>query len=457
MLSYISILAVVIGVLNTYPIIISRDLVFASKETSLVNEANQISMSIGALESMTQDNVSNVMSMLDTGHLARITVINSDNDVLYQEISRDGVSGISYDTLIRDSLEGNDEFKSKFESGTFYSGASVPIYSGGRITGSVFIAENDSDEGAVVLGLRDDLRKISIAIAALTIIMCLVYSSSFTLRITKILNAIKNVREGEYTYRINTEGHDELAQLSDEFNSLTNRLQVNEETRRRFVADASHDLKTPLASIRLLSDSILQNANMDIDTVHEFVSDIRDESERLARTTGQLLDLTKLDNNIATVRTSVDCGEVAQKVVRMLTPIAEDRHITIEADADNECFVMASEDDLYQIISNLAENAIKYNHSGGFVRVLINKLEKQVAIKVSDNGIGIPEDDLPYIFDRFYRVDKSRNREAGGSGLGLSIVKSTAEKHGGEVKVEKNSYGGMDFIIIFPLYYSTIK
>ena len=432
LLSYISILAIVVLVMNTYPIIISRNIVFKSKQTSLVSTANQIGIALGTLDHLSTSGTSSVIRILDTEPLSRITVVNSDSDILYHEVKPgDTALDISAQSLIIDALNGNDAFESSFSSGAFNSGASVPITVNGSIKGAVYVFEHDADEGAIILALQRNLGSISVILTLLTLLIGVVYSRTFTGRITKLLDGIQNVREGEYTYRVDEKGHDELTDLAEEFNSLTNRLQVNEETRRRFIADASHDLKTPLASIRLLSDSILQNGDLDTGTVHEFVNDIRNESERLARTTGQLLDLTKLDYKISITREAVDCSLVAESAVRMLTPIAVDKKIELSASYAENCIVLASEEDVYQIIVNLTENAIKYTDNGGAVSVAISGTDDSVSISVSDNGIGIPDDDLPYIFDRFYRVDKSRNRDAGGSGLGLSIVKSTAEKHGG--------------------------
>ena len=196
---------------------------------------------------------------------------------------------------------------------------------------------------------------------------------------------------------------------------------------------------------------------MDTGTVHEFVTDIRNESERLARTTGQLLDLTKLDYMINSTREAVDCSSVAESAVRMLKPIAADKRIDLAANYSESCLVLASEEDIYQIVVNLTDNAIKYTDKGGSVSLAVTKANGSVSIKVSDNGNGIPDADLPYIFDRFYRVDKSRNSDAGGSGLGLSIVKSTVEKHGGSVTAQRGSNGGMIFIVQFPLYSSDKK
>ncbi|MGM9521384.1 MAG: sensor histidine kinase [Oscillospiraceae bacterium] len=453
LLTYISLIAVVIVILNTYPVIISRNLVFISKCNTIKSQAIQIGTSIEVLERVTPDTVSHVMNMLETSGISRITVVNADYDELYSDSTGDGgyEESVSYN-LISKALLGSDEFVSYFEGGAFKSYSAAPLMTDGHIIGAVCIYEYDRNEGEILIGLRNDLLKISVALSVLAVLLSVVYSRTFTHRITKILDAIVNVREGEYTYRIDVVGHDELAQLSDEFNSLTNRLQNTEEIRRRFVADASHELKTPLAAIRLLSDSILQSSNIDSDTVKEFVSDIREESERLARTTSQLLDLTKLDNKITTVRSCVDCTEVGSRVIRSLRPIAKERSVELQCVFDPECFIMATDDELFQIIFNLTENAIKYNFKGGKVVVNICRKEKNVVISVEDTGIGIPAQDLPYIFDRFYRVDKSRDREDGGSGLGLSIVKSTAERHGGEVEAQRLEDGGMKFIVIFPLY-----
>jgi signal transduction histidine kinase len=271
-------------------------------------------------------------------------------------------------------------------------------------------------------------------------------------RLTSILKAIESVREGEYNYRIQVRGSDELALLGDEFNSLTNRLRETEEIRRRFVADASHELKTPLASIRLLSDSILQNEDMDLDTVHEFVSDIGSEAERLSRTTEKLMSLTRLDNKIAAPCEAVDIRSVVTRTLRMLQPLAESHQLRLLSSLDGGCFVWSTEDDIYQIVFNLVENAIKYNLPGGTVSINLTREAESILLTVDDTGIGVPESDLPYIFDRFYRVDKARSREAGGSGLGLSIVRMTVRENNGSIRAVRREAGGMRFEVLFPLY-----
>jgi signal transduction histidine kinase len=349
-------------------------------------------------------------------------------------------------------LDGYDVLNLRFAGGVFYSSAFEPIIKDGLVVGAVYVHEGDAQQGAILVGLQDTIKSISILVASISAFVVTLLSWTVMRRISSILRAIVSVREGEYNYRINMNGSDELALLGAEFDSLTDRLRGTEEIRRRFVADASHELKTPLASIRLLSDSILNNDGMDVDTVREFVTDIGDESERLARTTEKLMTLTRLDNNISVERASVDMREVTADTLRMLRPLAANLGLTIESSLDGGCSVLASRDDVYRVVLNLAENAIKYNTPGGTVSVKLSRESEHVTLTVDDTGIGVPAVDMPYIFDRFYRVDKARSREAGGSGLGLSIVRDTVRGLGGRVTAENRKSGGMRFRVRFPLY-----
>jgi len=258
------------------------------------------------------------------------------------------------------------------------------------------------------------------------------------------------VGEGEYGHRLQPVGRDEMAQLADEFNQLTDRLQTTEEARRRFVSDASHELKTPLASIRLLTDSILQNDSVDMGTVREFVSDIGEEADRLTRISEHLLALTRLDGGPERRREPVELGAVVEKVAHMLTPLAQATGVSLNTRIEPACALLATEDDLYQVAFNLMENAIKYNQAGGRVDVTVRHLGGKASLVVCDTGVGIPPEDMPKIFDRFYRVDKARSRAAGGTGLGLSIVSDTVIRRGGSIWAENVATGGSRFTVTLP-------
>lgn len=222
---------------------------------------------------------------------------------------------------------------------------------------------------------------------------------------------------------------------------------------KQFLSDASHELKTPLAGIRLLTDSILQTDNMDPETTKEFVTDIGREAERLSRITENLLRLTRLDDGVVPSAYPVAVGPVLQRVERMLGMVAAEKGVVISGAVSEDAVALATDDDVHQILYNLMENAIKYSApENGFVRVEASVQDGQVVITVTDNGIGIPDEDLPHIFDRFYRVDKMRSREVGGTGLGLSIVKDTIEGRGGAISAGHGPDGvGTTFTVRLPL------
>ena len=262
---------------------------------------------------------------------------------------------------------------------------------------------------------------------------------------------IKKVRTGDYEHKLEIGGNDELTALGDAFNDLTERLNTSERKRRQFVSDASHELKTPLASIKLLSDSVLQN-EMDIQTVKEFVSDIGNEADRLNRMSQKLLTLTKIEDDLSDEFEIVHIAPTVNRVIRMLSVIAAERNIEIVTDLSDDHPVLMLEDDLYQIIFNLAENGIKYNAQGGKLMITLGRTGDNSTICLSDTGTGISEEDLKHIFERFYRVDKARSRSSGGSGLGLSIVRNMVERNRGTIAVESTVGQGTTFTVSFPVF-----
>ncbi len=415
------------------------------------NQASMISSSLSALESLTPDGVGQVMRLLDYRELSRVMVTDADGQILYDTTETGGTVGrYALFSEVSLAMSGYDVFYSNFTNGAFRSTAASPIMYRGAVIGAIYICEYDSEQGELLLGIKNNLKNISILVVLVAILLGFVFATTLTRRLKKILDAIDVVRDGEYSYRLEIKGKDEISQIADEFNSLTDRLQKTDEVRRRFVSDASHELKTPLASIRLLSDSILQTDNMDGDTVKEFVNDIGNEADRLTRTTEKLLRLTRLDSEIKTAPSRVDMGGVVRATVRSLMPLANKSGVSLTYRLNPDCFILASGDDMHQVVFNLAENGIKYNMPGGEVQILLFRSENNVLLIVNDTGIGIPEEDMQHIFDRFYRVDKARSREAGGSGLGLSIVHDTVLEHGGTIKVERRMPRGTSFIVSFP-------
>ena len=445
-------IVLMIGLLNTYPTTTSRDAVFSAKQGSMMNQASVISMSLSVLEVLEEENVGEAMHLLDVNAFNRVVVTNGEGTIIYDtSIAENGLGSKAEMRETLDALGGKNAFSSVYTKEAFLSRTASPIVSYGEIIGTIYLYEYDSYQASLIGQVQTRLRNISILAGAIILLIIILFTKALTRRISELVSAIDKVREGHYEYRLEPRGNDEITTLVEEFNDMTGRIEKTEEMRRRFVSDASHELRTPLASIRLLADSISQSKDMDSEMMREFVSDIGSEAERLQRMTEKLMSLTKMDGGTNIISERVDMKRVAEKTIHLLSPLAKDKNITLFTDLSDNCIIQASRDDIYQIIFNLAENAIKYNSFGGNVFINLAANSENAILTVEDTGIGIPEEDVPHIFSRFYRVDKARSREAGGSGLGLSIVHDAVHLHGGEIRVESRKTVGTRFIVTFPL------
>lgn len=441
--------------MNTYFLMASRDMILSSNEAVALGQAQFIASHLeeifDSLSIYDEDRIVDVMAQLDVAVVTYVVITDAYGRVVYAPEGRALAADFPTESINR-ALDSYDVEFSSFSEGSFFVSAFTPIISQGTIIGVVYVHDEDPIQGELFVEMQSTLRNISIGVVIFSIVAVVLLLWSLMRRVKLIVEAIKQVREGQYSYRIEISGSDELALLGDEFNSLTDRLRETDEVRRRFVADASHELKTPLASIRLLSDSILQNEDIDRETVKEFVGDIGMEAERLSRTTDRLMTLTRLDSRIPEEYARVDMKEAIESTLRMLRPLAQSRGLDLSVELGDGCFVRATDDAVHAIVYNLIENAIKYNKPDGNVDVRLTVEGSVVQVMVDDRGVGIPDEDLPYIFDRFYRVDKARSREAGGSGLGLAIVRDAVRELHGDVEVSNRAGGGVSFKVRFDLY-----
>ena len=450
-LSYIAVIAAVLLLLNTYPLLVSEDLVFRSKETTMQGSVSVMVYSLAGLDRLNQENVAAAMAVVEETGLSRVLVTDSAGQVLYDTRETLGAVGkYTFYSEIVQALEGYDTFSCSYRDGAFRSRAASPVLYQNRIIGSVYAYEYDTEQAELLEGLQSNLLKLSAGIAAAVVLLSFILSRMLTRKISALLTGIRKVREGVYEHRTHIPGRDEIVQIGEEFNSLTDRLQTTETLRRRFVSDASHELKTPLAAIRLLTDSILQTDNMDMETVRDFVTDIGSEAERLSRITEDLLRLTRLDSNQVDPPEVVEVAPVLEQVMRMMSLLAQEKGTELTCQTGGDCRVLATKGEVHQVIYNLTDNAVKYSGSHGSVRVELRRDGNDVVLTVADNGPGIPEEDLPRVFERFYRVDKARSRAAGGTGLGLSIVQDTVTKRGGTVSAANRPEGGAVFTVRWP-------
>ncbi len=435
--------------LNLYCSSTSRELLYQSKQSSMIEKCHLAAAEISSLEVLSPSTVSATVSQMESLRVTRLIITDQSGLVLYDSYTEDSAVG-AYALLpeIVGALESNNVFSC---DDSIISRAASPIYSYGTLVGCVYMMEYDAEQGAVLRSLQTNILTITLILELIVIVFSMIFALIFSTRMRRVLSSMHIIREGDYSHRVEMGGHDELTFLGDEFNDLTARLQISEGKRRQFVSDASHELKTPLASIKLLSDSILQN-DMDVDTIREFVGDIGSEADRLNRMTQKLLSLTRLDSQEDGEFEIVYMAPTAQRVVRMLSALAEKSGIAIETDFQDDCPILILEDDLYQIIFNLAENGIKYNTPGGKLTIRLLREGENALLQVSDTGVGIPQEAIGHVFERFYRVDKARSRKSGGSGLGLAIVRNMVERNQGEIRVASEVGKGSVFTVIFPIF-----
>ena len=448
-ITYVLITAVALLLLNIYCSTVSQELFYKSKEAAMVEKCQLAAKEISELEILNSATVADAIAQMGSLKVNRMVVTDQTGLTIYDSTGNASQYGLLPE-IVR-ALEGNDVFTCRYQEGSMKAQAATPITSYNTTLGCVYMMELDTDQGQILQSLQGNILRITLILEVVVIVFSLAFAASFSRRLRQIMASMRIIQRGDYTHKVALGGHDELTFLGDEFNDLTERLQTSEQKRHRFVSDASHELKTPLASIKLLTDSILQN-DMDMDTVREFVGDIGNEADRLNRTTGKLLALTRVDGQENQECEIIHMAPTVVRVIRMLSAIAEKNGITIESDLSQNCPVLILEDDLYQIAFNLVENGIKYNVPGGKLSVKLLRQEDNALLQVSDTGMGIPEEALGHIFERFFRVDKSRSRQSGGSGLGLAIVRAIVQRNRGDITVHSKLGQGSTFTVSFPIF-----
>ena len=314
-----------------------------------------------------------------------------------------------------------------------------------------------SHAGQIYDSLENMQLRITLWIVLVTIAVLVI--SLFVLRkitgpIAELNDGIQKMTKGDFSARVNLPGKNEFAQLGSAFNNMSERLEKLDQARNQFVSNASHELKTPLATMKIMLQSVQMGGDdMPLELRNEFLNDVDKEIDRLTRIVGDLLTLVNIDSGGMQLNREVfSLRDLVQDQVKRLLPLARERGIEMECTVPKESSDVDGDlSKLSQVVYNVIDNAIKYTPRGGNVRVEMNRSGKKAVVKIADTGIGIPENDLAHIFDRFYRVDKARSRETGGTGLGLSIVKQIVNLHDGDITVTSIENQGSTFTITLPL------
>lgn len=438
--------------LNIYAPQMIRNLIFRSQQTAMETKSELLASAVSDCEELTPQAVSEISRRAQELNTGRVIVTDNNGLGLYDSLS-EGSGGERYYLFpeLVEALTGRDIYYVSYVNNAVEAKAAVPLVTYNRLIGAMYLMDYDADMGVLIASLGSNLLWLSLALEAVIFLISLLFSWLFSGKLNKISSSVHRMRDGDYSAKVSLRGHDEVAELGAAFNDLSDRLNESERVRKQFVSDASHELKTPLASIKLLADSILQNP-MDENTAREFVADIGNEADRLTRLTNRLLELTKLDMEEEVSTEVTDVNKTVQRVLRLLRPLADSHRIRMTGLYATHCLVQMKEDDLYQIVFNLVENGIKYNHEAGSLTASVNRENGIVFIVVEDTGLGIPEEARQHIFERFYRVDKARSRRSGGVGLGLSIVRDMVLRNSGEITVEPVESGGSRFTVALPVY-----
>ena len=408
------------------------------------------------LNDSSSEAVNSKLELLSNVYGGRILVVDRDfkivRDTYHVEEGRTLVSS----KVIRCFKNGDsDEFKKIGQMIELV----VPVKSAdvSQVQGAMLVNISESEIAAIAGDLEQKGILIICIIIVLSLFLAYILSTVLVKPLARVTKAIEDLTDGYQQDEISVPDYTETELITDAFNKMLARMKVLDESRSEFVSNVSHELKTPMTSMKVLADSLVGQQGVPEDLYQEFMRDITAEIDRENRIITDLLTLVKMDKKNADLQIQhMSINQLLEDILKRLRPIADKRNIDlildsfrpVEADVDELKFTSA--------ISNLVENAIKYNVDDGWVRVSLDADHKFFYVTVADSGMGIPEDSLSRIFERFYRVDKSHSREIGGTGLGLAITKNAVQLHRGSIKVESTFGEGTRFLVKIPLTHSLL-
>ncbi len=309
-----------------------------------------------------------------------------------------------------------------------------------------------------IMALYDNIRNVTLSLIVLFCLVIIVVSwgcSGYLVRpLKKVVDSINHIGSGDFSEKMEVTDNREVEQISVAVNNLLTTVQNMEDSRQEFVSNVSHELKTPITSIKVLAESLTMQEDVPVELYREFMTDINQELERMNKIVNDLLSLVKMDKTATQMAIEeININEFIEGILKRIKPIADQRNIEIIFESVRPVSAQIDSVKLGMAISNIIENAVKYNFDNGWVKVTLNGDHKFFYLRVSDSGVGIPEELQDHIFERFYRVDKARSRETGGNGLGLAITRNAILLHRGSIKVHSVEKQGTTFAVRIPLIY----
>ncbi len=415
--------------------------------------ATQLS-SASYFENMDNQTLEGEMTQLATLYDGRIIIIDQDLKIVEDTYDLEDGKTIIAESVIRCFRGETVDYR---HGGRFIE-LTVPITTGGEedqtIIGVILVTASTDTQTANLETLRQSMETWLAAIGICILALAILLSGWLVKPLRHMNQSIGGLVEGALADDLDIHDCTETVKISDTFNLMLAKLRRIEESRQEFVSNVSHELKTPLASMKVLADSLLVQEGAPVELYQEFMKDIAEEIDRENTIISDLLTLVKMDRKAAEVNVAVtDINEFLEQILKRLRPIAEKEKVEVVFESNRSVSAEIDATKLSLAFTNLVENAIKYNKENGWVRVTLDADHKYFYVKVSDSGIGIPQESLDNIFERFYRCDKSHSREIGGTGLGLAITKNAVVAHGGAIKVQSVVGEGTTFTVRIPLRY----
>ena len=455
MLTYFIIIVLTLGLIGVYITNSMRQYNLNQKKIQILSQANVIAGYISQYQDLSNKSINYLLEQQQIDSRSRVLMLDKDARVTYD--SNNGVmqGKLMPTAAILDAIDGNNNVEQLTDADDeLIVCAAVPIIEHKAVTGVIYYQASAADTVDFMNQIFATMLMLTILVSILIGVVSFVMSGIITEPIRSLTEKLSKAAEENTDYIIKKDTGGEIGKLIDSFNKMTQQIQIQETKRQEFVSNASHELKTPLSSIKLISDSLLNVQDAPREMVEEFLADMNVQVDRLTRIVDKLLTLTRMDNSAVVSRMEfsvTDITELCANIAKALRPLAEQKHIELLYNADTAVYSKIERDRMWEAIYNVLDNSIKYTKEGGRVSLDVTKDENNVIIEISDTGIGIASDELYKIFDRFYRVDKARARETGGTGLGLSIALTAVELHGGNIHVESEEGVGSTFRIIIPI------
>lgn len=419
--------------------------------------ADRLSGDASVSENITSSLQNEIEQMADI-YNSRIVIVDDNYKVVLDTFHIDNDASCISSDVLRTLTTGNSY--ENYDKHTRQMKFTVPIQgkinagkeTKGTVKGVIVVSLSTEEFVLIHTNLNNKLAMLCVLVLFLLILFASGFSKLCVAPLHELTKKLQCVADGNLDTNLISDRYAEINQVTNALNQVLEQLRKVEKSRQEFVSNVSHELKTPITSIRVLADSLMLLEDAPVEMYQEFLGDISDEIDREAKIIDDLLSMVRMDKSAAKMQIEkVDMNELIESILKRVRPIAKRKEIELVFESNRSVMAEIDETKFSLAVTNLIENAVKYNNVGGWVRVSLDADYKYCYIKVEDNGIGIPDESKEHLFERFYRVDKARSRETGGTGLGLAITKDVILLHNGQIRLDSQLGEGSTFTVRIPL------